>query len=424
MSGIVNLKDIAYANNQLLSSQTEETYIDLDGVVNDIILEFVKKHTELINDVERGIVPKESLEKEIMKHIDESKISLPGMHTRKSLMKKVLDYIFGYGIIQHLIEDKDISDIRIIGTNPIRIKKLGERSSVNLRFTDEKALKTYCTYLSIKNGGNLSESTAQQKLSDATTSKDFRLRLNITIPPVGACPVISIRKLPKKKPTIDDLIKVGMLNEEIKEYYLKAVEKGLNIIFCGKGGSGKTTLMSVGLDYIPQNESVLVMQETEELMSNHPDIIFEKVKYKSGESDVEYSLRDLTVNGLLQDLDRMIIGEIKGAEAMDFFNGVYTGHVGWTSLHSANARGALLKAVHYMKYSGTDLSQEALLEMLSEVDLIVYMRKYKVVEMVEVAGYDRVNKTPIYNTVFEYRNGTFTKVGESCEKILEKFERW
>lgn len=418
--GLVSLKDISYSEHaKEITLSEQDISEELDNIVNEVVIELVKLHTKLINDVEKGLIPQESLELEVARYIDNNNITLPKMSTRKQLVTKLLDYIFGYGILQEFIDDNDISDIRVMGTRTIRIKSLGKRGDTTVRFASEKALLTFCYYVAIKNKGNLSESTAIQRLSDTKTSNKFLLRIDIAIPPVTRYPVMHIRKLDKVKHTAEDLIHFEMFNEAIKDYYIRAVRSGLSMIFCGRGGSGKTTLMNLGLEYVPHSESVLVMQETDELFcETHPEFFTELVKPKSGELDIEYSLRYLTVTGLLQDLDRMIIGEIKGEEAMDFFNAAYTGHICWTSLHAPNARGAIPKAVHYMKYSGTDLSAEVLTSMLAELDLVIFMRKYKVIEIAEIAGLDD-NGEIIYNTVFEYKDGEF-KSYPSCERIKEK----
>lgn len=423
MPGTINLNEKSYQIVQGVDTTTIEED-NLDEIVSDIIIEFVKKHTKIINDVEKGIIPKDALESEIINYIDSNNITLKNESNRKLLIKKVFNYIFGYGIIQELIDDKSISDIKIIGTKCIRKKVLGKRMGTNLKFDREKSLLTYCHYLSIKNGGNLSELTAIQSLTDTKTSKDFLMRINITIPPVAKVPTITIRKLPKMKLTLDELVKLNMINLEMKDYLINGIKSGLNIIYCGKGGSGKTTLMNANIEYIPEDEAVLVLQETEELFTDHPETIIENVKCKCGENDMEYNLRTLTVNGLRQDIDRVFIGEIKGAEAMDFFNAAYTGHIVGTSIHSPNSKAAIPKAIHYMKYSAVDLPEETLREMLSEIDLVIYMNKFKVVEMTEIAGFNYETKQIEYNPIFLYEKGKFKRLNQSCSKVSRKLDNY
>lgn len=428
MSGYLNLKDVSFQG----SKEANKSNVSLlNGLVDDIVYDLVNKNPKLIIDVEKGIIPVIVLEQEIISYIDNNKVSITNGTGREELIKEVKNYIFGYGPLQELVDNEDISDIKIINKDNTRIKVKGRRRGANVKFATEKSLLTYCYYLAIKNGGSLSELNAIQKLSDPNTSKDFLLRINICIKPINSqSPSVTIRKIPRKKLRLEDLLTQDMFNIDMYLYLLKAIRSGLNIIACGKGASGKTTILNSMLDYIPHTESCLVMQESVELHSNHPDMVFQTVKTRKGESDIECSLKDLTINGLLMDLDRMIIGEIKGEESMDFFNAIYTGHIGWTSIHAPSSTEALNKAVHLMKYSKTDLSRDTLLEMLSEIDLVIYMKNFKCVELTEIEGYDYRTNRIIFNPVFKYEitkqkdgkiKGYFKKINESCPKVLSKF---
>ena len=140
------------------------------------------------------------------------------------------------------------------------------------------------------------------------------------------------------------------------------------------------------------DESTLVIQETLELHSNHQDIIFEQRVDKNGDDSMEVSLKILTQNALTQDLDRIIISEIKDSSAMDLLNASFTGHTYWYGIHSIDSMSALPKAIHYMKDSGTSYSDKDLLKMLSNADLIVFMKDFKCLELTEVVGFDDETK--------------------------------
>lgn len=421
MPRYVDLKSKSYDNAKSVINNAE----NLDIIVDDVVYDLVTKSPKLVNDAEKGLIPYETLQQEVTNYIDEKNITLHSEDSREKLNKKVKDYLFGYGILQELIDDMDVSDIRVIGTKDIRKKVLGKRmSEYGLKFASERSLLAYCYYLSIKNGGSLSEISSIQVLDDTISSKDFILRINITINPVSTCgPTIHIRKMPKIKYTFSNLINYKMMNKEIAKYMEEAAEKGLSIIFCGKGGAGKSTLMNTCLDYIPHNKSGKIMQEAQELFSDHPEIFPEKMIKRSGDSDMEISLLKLTVNGLLQDLDYIIVGETKGAEAMELINAIYTGHIGWTSVHAKSAREALNKIVHYMKYSGTDLKRTELLQMLASIDVIVYMKDFKICEIVEVEGFNEEKEDLEYNHVYQYtKDDGFTSVKKSCDKVINKLK--
>lgn len=428
----ISLQQRAYERNiDSVNISNNSSHKNIAALVDDIVIEMVENNSKLINDVEVGLIPESVLAQAITDYLGANKITLAGNSDREELIKQVKSYIWGYGPLQDLINDPNVSDIKVVNENSVRKKIKGERHSTDIKFASVKSLETFCRYICIKNGGSLSEINAIQVLSDTKSNPDFLFRIIICIPPVNRSPSIAIRKISKNKRTLEDLVNEDMFNIDIYIYLLQAIKSKLNIIWSGKGASGKTTCMNACVEVIPENESVLVMQESEEIYSSlHPDMLFEKEKKKAGEDDKEYTLNDFTITGLLQDIDRMIISETKGKEAMELFNAIYTGCVGWTSLHASSSEQTLLKAVHLAKYSNTDLKQEQLLEMLSEVDLIVFMRDFKCVELTEIAGFDYNTKQIIYNPIFKYHikkskngkiEGYWERLNQSCHKVQNKF---
>jgi Flp pilus assembly protein, ATPase CpaF len=212
-------------------------------------------------------------------------------------------------------------------------------------------------------------------------------------------PYLHIRKIPKNKLLIDDLIRMGVMNDDTARYLKEAFTLKQGIVFCGKGASGKTTMMNALLECIPHNESGLVIQESEELFSNtHPDLMFQKVITSKGEGKIQYTLKDLAINGLLTDLDRFIVGEIKGEEALYFLNACYTGHKVMCSTHSNNSYQALDKIADYIKYE-SDYSKEDALRMLSSLSTVVFMKDFKVTEISEIVGWDESIKNIKYRRI-------------------------
>lgn len=429
MPGNINLKDEWYTEVSE-ASVVEDKEINIDEVVEDIVDDLIRHYPQLINDIEKGIVSRNKLDIAIVNYLDKNQIILKG-EKREGLIKKVNDYIFGYRIIQELLDDLEVSDIKIIDEYKVRKKVKGKRYTTDIKFANRKSLETFCNYVAIKNGGSISDKAAIQVLTDSTSHKDFILRIILCLKPVNTkSPSIAIRKIPKDKLSLEELRDLGMFNQEMYEYIVKAVKSKFNIIWCGKGASGKTSCMNAALEEIPEHESTLVIQESEELHSEHPDMIFQKQMFKTGESDVEYSLGYLNENGLRMDLDRIVIGEVKGAESMDLFNASYTGHIAWLSIHSPSASKAPNKLVHYMKTSGTDLKRSELLEMIAEIDLIIFMKNFKCAQIIEVNGFDYDKGQIITNPIFEFEvereldgtmTGFFKRENPSCERAREKF---
>ena len=177
------------------------------------------------------------------------------------------------------------------------------------------------------------------------------------------------------------------------------------MIICGKNGSGKTYLLNALLDETKVEESVLVVQENEELFSNkHPDMMFQHIVTRKGDKKVSYGLKELVVNGLLTDIDHLVIGEIKGEEALYFITATLTGCLGMTTIHSVNAAGALDKMADYCKWE-SDYSREEIYKLLSGVKTIVYMKDFKVQEIVENYGWDEKHKYNQLEIVYDRAKG-------------------
>lgn len=410
-----------------LKKNTEE----LQKLLEDIILDFVAKKPNIINNAQRDLVNKEEMEREIKDYIS---IKASDMEIKQEdivwLINNFNTYTLGWGVLQGLIDDDEISDVKIIDYNNIRIKCIGVRKKADVQFSSRESMKRFINMIAVRNGGSISEINAIQKISDTKSSDKFILRINITSEFINSVEhqYLVIRKIPRNKLTLEILEEKNMFSSEIYKYLMVAIKGDLTIITTGKGASGKTTLLNALLDEIPFEKSGLIIQEAEELYSGkHPDMMFQTIKYSKGESKIQYTLKDLAINGLLIDLDYFIIGEIKGEEAMDLINAIYTGHVGLSSVHGNSAREAVDKLIHYMKYV-SDLRQSELLKLLSAIDIIIFMKDFKILEIVEVEGFDLDSKSLIFNPVFKYEvsivdgkyKENFTKINDSCQKISDK----
>lgn len=307
--------------------------------------------------------------------------------------KDVIEYIdkllSGYGAVDALIDNKEISDIKIYSYDHIRIKKYGRRSSYDTAFDSPDDYRRFTNLVAIKNEVPLSDLNAIQTFTDKESSDDFILRVNISTGLVNStgAPYVQIRKIPKHKYTMDELVQHGMMDSLTRDYLIKAAKESSGILFCGKGASGKTTLMNAMLEHIPYDKSALVIQENEELFSNeHPDMMFQHIVTGRGEGRISYSLEDLARNGLLIDLDYFIIGEIKGREAAHFMMANFTGHQSWTSVHGNSAAESVYKLADYIKQA-TDYTLSDAMKMLSGISTIVFMKNFKVWEVATTTGF-------------------------------------
>lgn len=315
-------------------------------------------------------------------------------------------YIFGFHVLTELMAAKDISDIKVLAWDNVRIKQLGKRKSTNVKFWSPEDYRGSVEMFAVKNGINLGNVNAIQTFTDKRSSDDFIYRFNISTGAINSTgdPYLHIRKIAKHKKTIEDLIDLQMLDEAMAEYLNRRRDEGY-VLICGKNGSGKTHLLNAMLDEIPEEESVLVVQENEELFSDtHPDMMFQHIAVRRGDKKINYSLKELVINGLLTDIDHIIIGEIKGEEALHFITAALTGCHGMTTIHSIDAKGALDKLADYCKW-GSDYSREEILKLLSCVKTIVYINDFKIQEVAENYGWDDSAKENRLEVVYDRAKG-------------------
>lgn len=389
-------------NDQVVAQKKVElkrVKIDNDKLLDEVLEHFEKKQSKSLMNVQRGIESKENILNEVQRFLEQKRIDPIQSEEVKKQFEK---YVWGYYILDDLINDPEISDIKVIGSSNVRIKRLGERMTSDVRFKSDDELKRFTSVVAVKNKINISDINAISTFTDKESNKDFILRFNISTEYINSTntPYIHIRKIPKKKYTREEIIKVGLVTEEQLDFLIAKVRYGNGLFFTGKGASGKTTLMNYLIDQIPHNNSGLVIQENEELFSDtHPDLMFQKVKTSRGEGKIQYTLKDLAINGLLLDLDYFGIGEIKGGEALYFLNASYTGHKVMGSGHGVSSTEAIGKLVDYMKYE-SDYSRTDLMKMLKSLDTVVFLKDFKVQEISEIVGFNEKIQDLDYNMVF------------------------
>ncbi|WP_343247016.1 ATPase, T2SS/T4P/T4SS family [Diplocloster hominis] len=316
-------------------------------------------------------------------------------------LEQVRKYVFGYYVLEDLLADEQISDIRVLGPDNVRVKRLGKRMNSDVKFRDREDYRRFVELAATKNKVSLSVLNAVQTFTDKTGNDQFILRFDISTELVNSVdlPYLSIRKIPKQKKRLSKLVEEGMLTDTEAGYLAERAAIGQGLLVAGKGGSGKTTLLNALLEQIPNDQSGLVIQENEELFSDHPELMFQHIVDIRGEGKVQYSLRDLARNGLLMDLDYYIIGEIKGEEALYLLTASYTGHKCWTSIHANSAEQAADKLADYIKYE-SDYSKREALQMLTGLETIIFMKGYRIEEIVEIEGWDDVAGNLRYKQIF------------------------
>ena len=333
--------------------------------------------------------------------------------------------LWGYGIVDDLIHESDISDIKLYGPGNVRIKRTGKRYGSDITFADVNAYKRFVNKMLERNKINLGTANAIQTFTDSTQD-DAILRITIIsgLLTDSGLPLVAIRKVPKTKYTLRSLEDAGMFNHKASGtkgkrikintipvffsednadlnslMYRMILSKG--ILFTGKGASGKTTLMNAMIAEIPFDESVMICQENAELFDNsHPDLFSAHVLTNAGDSKISYELGDLTRAALLVDLDRVIVGEVKeGQEAAGLSKASMTGHKCWTSVHGESCEMAVDKMADYISQA-TGYSTRDSLKQLQGFEYVVHLKNFRVDEIIRIAGWDKEKEALIFEKVY------------------------
>ena len=307
--------------------------------------------------------------------------------------------LWGFGIIDDLIEDEEISDIRLIDKDNIRIKKNGERMGTNIKFVSDDEYRKFITFITGRNKTNMSVQNAAQVFTDKDSCASNILRFSLTSELVNTndTPSLLIRKIPKKKKDFKNLLEHNYMTEAQAKYLQERWKSGHGILVCGPNGCGKTTFINAELDMTPHDRSAVIIQESEELFSTgHPEMLFRKVIPPRSGSTISYTLKDLARLALMESFDIIVIGEIKGDEASELSYATYTGSQCMTSVHSNSAKEGYDKLIDYALDAQPNRTREHFAKQLKALDTVIYVEKYKIREILEVKGYNKRSEEFIF----------------------------
>lgn len=347
----------------------------------------------------KGQLSKEAFLAEAARHIS-TYYSL-NESEKSQLLKQFKQYIFGYSRLSPLIDDKSVSDIRVVEYDNIRIKKRGKRMSSDIAFASSEEYRQFIDYIAARNQVNISNLNAIQRFTDNESHPDFILRFTLSMPLVNTYnePYLCIRKVPKAFPQMKDLIEQGMLDKATAELLISRFRQNSTLI-CGGNSSGKTTLLNALKETLPDDMAVLVTQQADELTTMfHPDMMFLHSLPAAGEQKVSYDLEQISIAGLTMDVDFFIIGEVKGAEALYLLNAAYTGQLCAATIHAPSADKAPDKLVDYAMYESR-YSRDELMKMLDCFQTLIFMEHYRVKEIFVCKGWNEKQKALVYEKIF------------------------
>lgn len=356
-------------------SRSEDTTKQVLEIVDEII-KILSDNDVIVDKIASR--DKTFVKKEIERAVNEYNYTLPG-HTREELMKHVYDFMYNYSIIQKYVEMPDCNNILINSYDNIWVWIKDKRHETDLSFGSEKNLMTFIYAIRGKLGGRLNANQSLNVFNDPT----YRLRIAVGIRPLATrSPTVTIRKQPEKNLKMDDLVNLSMLSQCQADYLIESINLDKSIVFCGKGGSGKTMLMRATIESIRRDRRIFIMEENEELMVEHPGALPYEVRRDRGKY---YGIEEYSDFGLLNSIDIYVFGEIRSEEAMAFFNGAYSGNPSLTTGHSYSKEGIIDKLVVNMEQSGTKIPSKTLKEMLlKSIDIIVFLKDFKVDSIGEI----------------------------------------
>jgi pilus assembly protein CpaF len=336
---------------------------------------------------------------------------------RDRLVMEVQHEVFGLGPLETLMKDPEISDILVNSSSQIFVERYGKLEKSDVRFRDDTHLMQIIERIVTRVGRRVDESSpmVDARLADGS-------RVNAIIPPLALDgPVLSIRRFGAERLTVNDLIQFNSIPPQIAEVAAACVKSRLNMLVSGGTGAGKTTLLNCLSNFIPENERIVTIEDSAELKLQQEHIVRLETRPANIEGQGSVTARDLVRNALRMRPDRIVIGEVRGGEALDMMQAMNTGHDGSIStIHANSARDALSRLETMMLMAGINLPERALREQVaSGLDVIVQLTRLsdgsrKIVEFAEVTGME--GSTITTQTIFK-----FDQRGVENGKVIGEF---
>lgn len=323
---------------------------------------------------------------------ESSKKQFIPLKEKAALGKELFNAFRKLDILQELIEDESITEIMINGTENIFIEREGQIFLSDKKFLSRGKLEDVVQQMVAE---------CNRIVNEASPIVDARLndgsRVNVVLPPAAINgPIVTIRKFPKHRITMEQLLEYESISEEAAEFLVRLVRAGYNIFISGGTGSGKTTFLNVLSDYIPETERIITIEDNAELqITELPNLVRLEARNANAEGTGEISIRDLIRTALRMRPDRIIVGEVRGKEAADMLQAFNTGHDGSLSTGHANSPKDMLSRLEMMTLMGMDIPLSAVQRQIAAgIDIMVHLgrlrdRSRKVLEIVEVLGYEK-----------------------------------
>ena len=378
------------------------------------LIKRIGEETEVRDDRVQDII-----DELIMEEGREAYISLP---QKQQVRIELFNSIRGLDILQELLDDDDVTEIMVNGTGGIFVERQGRISKWEKHFFSEEKLQELVQQIVAGCNRIVNESVpiADARLKDGA-------RVNIVLAPVALNgPIITIRRFPNRPITMAQLIEWGAVTEEAVSFLKKLVKAGYNIFISGGTGSGKTTFLNALSDYIPKDERIITIEDNAELqIQGVENLVKMEARRANTEGAHEVSIRELIKSSLRMRPDRIIVGEVRGEEAIDMLQSLNTGHDGSLSTGHGNSPRDMLSRLETMVFMGMELPVSAVRRQIaSGIDILVHLgrlrdKSRKVLEIAEVSGYQYETEEILLRTLYEFRESG-CKEQQKVQGRLEK----
>lgn len=371
--------------------------LEAEGIASDHRQEFVQKSIRLI--------------------YDQTQVRLPD-DLRKQIFDQVTNDLLGFGPIQSLLDDEEVSEIMVNGPKKVFVERKGKLSKSTVTFDDDDHVLRIIDRIITPLGRHVDSDspTVDARLPDGS-------RVNAVVRPCAIDgPSITIRKFKKDKLKVDDLVNFGSMTRQMADFLEACVKARFNIIISGGTGSGKTTLLNVMSGFIPENERIITIEDAAELQLQQDHVMRMETKAANADGLHAVSIRELVKNSLRMRPDRIVVGEVRGGEALDMLQAMNTGHDGsLTTVHANTPRDAISRIETLVLMAGMDLPLKVVRQQVSSaVDLIVQQTRLKdgqrkVTAVTEVAGME--GDIIVLSDIFKFNQTGVTPDGKVLGEV-------
>ncbi len=361
--------------------------------------------TEVQNDPAKLAELKQETRKLVDRLVDEEGQDIHDRRLRQRIAVEIVNEALGLGPLEELLDDPEVTEIMCNGPDTIYVERSGRLELTGARFLSEKHLRAAIERIVAPLGRHVDE---------LSPMVDARLpggsRVNAVIPPLALDgPLLTIRKAATRPLSVEDLVRLGSLNQAIAELLECCVQARLNILVSGGTGSGKTTLLNVLSSFIPEDERIVTIEDSAELMLRQRHVCRLESRPPSLEGTGEITIRDLVRNALRMRPDRIVVGECRGAEALDMLQAMNTGHDGsMTTIHANSPEDAMRRLETLVMFAGLELPSRAVREQIaSAIHVIVHQSRLpdgsrRILNIAEVTGIDE-DETIMLQEIFSFR---------------------